>query len=102
MQRHIVVGYVSRYFAVKRVKATFNINDATWLFVHTILENAAKSGKAGAVAEYLVGAKLAIKFPNKEIRNKRFSVSDARWFCRGLRGRQNRVPRYSCAYARAV
>ncbi len=77
MQRHIVVGYVSRYFAVKRVKATFNINDATWLFVHTILENAAKSGKAGAVAEYLVRAKLAIKFPNKEIRNKRFSVSDA-------------------------
>ena len=37
MQRHVVESYVSRYFAVKRVKATFDINDATWRFVNTIL-----------------------------------------------------------------
>ena len=76
MQRHIVDSYVSRYFALKRVKATFDVNNATWHFVNTILENAAKSGKAGAVAEYLVVAKLAPCYPKKEIRNKRFSTSD--------------------------
>jgi hypothetical protein len=77
MQRHIVTRYVSIYFALKRVKATFDGNAATWQFVHTILENAAQSGKAGAVAEYLVGAKLTLLYPKKEIRNKRFSTSDA-------------------------
>ena len=76
MQRHIVEVYVSRYFAVKRVKATFNANDATWRFVNTILLNARQSGKAGPVAEYLVGAKLALCFPKKEIRNKQFSTAD--------------------------
>lgn len=76
IQQHIVTKYVGRYFAVKRVKATFNINTTTWRFIQTILDNAKASGKAGAVAEYLVGAKLTIRFPNKAIRNKRFSTSD--------------------------
>ena len=76
MQRHIVTAYVSVYFALKRVKATFDRNAATWQFIRTILENAGQSGKAGAVAEYLVGAKLKLRFPDKEIRNKRFSTSD--------------------------
>ena len=77
MQRRIVTEYVSRFFSVKRVKVTFDINDATWKFIHSILENARQSGKGGPVAEYLVGAKLSLRFPGKDIRNKRFSESDA-------------------------
>ncbi|MGD0769404.1 MAG: DUF4928 family protein [Tepidisphaeraceae bacterium] len=76
MQKRLVAEYVPRFFAVKRVKAVFDYNEATWRFVQNILENAKASGKAGAVAEYLVGAKLAILFPNKQIRNKRFSIAD--------------------------
>lgn len=76
MQDHVVREYVSLYFSVKRVKAIFNINDATWKFIHSILENAGQSGKGGPVAEYLVGAKLSLRFPGKKIRNKRFSESD--------------------------
>jgi hypothetical protein len=76
MQEHIVTRYVSLYFAVKRVKATFDMNDSTWRFIDSILENARQSGKAGPVAEYLVGAKLSLRFPEKPIRNKRFSASD--------------------------
>jgi hypothetical protein len=76
MQQHIVTEYVPLYFSVKRVKAIFNINDATWKFIHSILENARQSGKGGPVAEYLVGAKLSLRFPGKEIRNKRSSESD--------------------------
>ena len=74
MQQHIVTYYVSRYFSVKRVKATFDVNDATWKFIHSILGNARQSGKGGPVAEYLVGAKLSLRFPEKQIRNKQFSV----------------------------
>jgi len=77
MQRRLVTEYVGRYFAVKRVKAPFDMNATTDSLIHTLLGNAAASGKAGAVAEYLVGAKLALKFPSKEIRNKRFNTADA-------------------------
>jgi hypothetical protein len=76
MQQRLVVEYVARYFAIKRVKAMFDYNAATWLFIQTILENARASGKAGVVAEYLVGAKLELKFPDKKVRNKRFSIAD--------------------------
>ncbi len=83
MQRHIVVNYVGQYFAVKRVKATYDRNASTWKFIHTIIENARASGKAGPVAEYLVGAKLKLRFPDKVIRNKRFSTADAQAGCAG-------------------
>jgi hypothetical protein len=77
MQRHLVVEYVPRFFAIKRVRATFDQNAATGYFIATILDNARATGKAGPVAEHLVGAKLALRFPDKEIRNKRFSTSDS-------------------------
>jgi hypothetical protein len=76
MQQHLVNAYISRFFAVKRVKAVFDPASATARFIDAILENARLSGKAGAVAEYLIGAKLACLFPKKDIRNKRFSTSD--------------------------
>ncbi len=79
MQQHIVTNYVSLYFAAKRVKAIFDPASATTRFIDAILENARQSGKAGAVAEYLVGAKLALRFPDKTIRSKRFSTSDAQF-----------------------
>lgn len=77
MQRHVVETYVPLYFAAKRVKALFDPNASMVQCIEAILENARQNNKAGAVAEYLVGAKLALRFPNKTIRNKRFSVSDA-------------------------
>jgi hypothetical protein len=76
LQQHIVREYVPLYFSVKRVRAVFDINDPTWKFIHSILESARESGKGGPVAEYLVGAKLSLRFPEKEIRNKRSSESD--------------------------
>lgn len=71
-----LVKYIGQYFAIKRVKAVFDYNAATYQSIKAILENAKASGKTGAVAEYLVGAKLALLYPNKDIRNKRFSAAD--------------------------
>lgn len=76
MQCHIVENFVTPYFKVKRVKAFFDPTSATSKFLDVILENARASGKAGAVAEYLVGAKLSLKFPKIDIRNKPFSSAD--------------------------
>lgn len=44
--------------------------------VSTILESGQKREKAGAVAEYLVGAKLALRFPDYDIRNSAASAAD--------------------------
>ena len=42
-----------------------------------ILEAGRERGKGGEVAEYLVGAKLALRFPNSDIRNSSASAADA-------------------------
>ena len=76
MQHYIVTQYVVMYFNVKRVKAKFSDATQTGKLFTIILDNAKANGKAGAVAEYLVGAKLSLKFPGK-VRNKQFSTSDA-------------------------
>lgn len=76
MQRRIVHEYVPRFFAAKRVKAAFDRGAATWQFISALLVNAKQSGKGGPVAEHLVGAKLALKFPQHEIRNKPSSSAD--------------------------
>ena len=44
--------------------------------VRMILESARVRSKAGEVAEYLVGAKLSMRFPNYEIRNSAASAAD--------------------------
>ena len=44
--------------------------------VRMILRSARERGKAGEVAEYLVGAKLSLRFPNYEIRNSAASAAD--------------------------
>ena len=41
-----------------------------------ILAEAAKRKKAGEIAEYLIGAKLALRFPNQSIRNTSASAAD--------------------------
>ena len=41
-----------------------------------LLQSARKRGKAGEVAEYMVGAKLSLRFPTYEIRNSAASAAD--------------------------
>jgi len=49
----------------------------TWANVHQLILCANEVGKAGPVAQYLVGAKLALRFPDSEVSNERFSAADA-------------------------
>ena len=59
MQRHIVTAYVSLYFSV--TGQGHDPNAVTWQFIQVILENVA-CGKAGPIAEYLVGRKVRAAF----------------------------------------
>jgi hypothetical protein len=47
-----------------------------WSIVRNLLELADVNRKRGPVAEYLVGAKLALRFPKLSIRNSSYSAAD--------------------------
>ena len=72
-------------FLVDRAKEQFNAEKLSFEYrrevtsrevVRMILESARSRRKAGEVAEYLVGAKLALRFPDYEIRNSAASAAD--------------------------
>lgn len=72
-------------FLVERARDIFNSNRISFEYnpgvssrdiVGTILHVAGERQKAGDVGEYLVGAKLALRFPNHEIRNSAASAAD--------------------------
>jgi Domain of unknown function (DUF4928) len=71
-----LVGRVSEYFSRERVKFVYNPATTAWEGVHSILEAARGVGKEGAVAQYLVGAKLALRFNELDIRNDTSSTQD--------------------------
>ena len=48
-----------------------------WYFVSDLLEMARNRGADGQVAEYIVGAKLQLRFPGHQIRNTSYSTADA-------------------------
>lgn len=71
-----LVGKVGEYFSRERVKVIYNSTYTAWQSVHEILETAREVGKEGPVAQYLVGAKLALRFPDMNIRNDISSAQD--------------------------
>lgn len=76
MQRFIVEK-IKEYHGRKRLEFCFDASSTTWTAVHELLSNAELSGKAGQVAQYLVGAKLQLRFPDMPIPNERYSAPDA-------------------------
>ncbi len=83
-QRHIAFDAMQS-FLVERARDIFNADLISFDYnpgtssrdiVGTILRVAGERQKAGDVAEYLVGAKLALRFPDHEIRNSAASAAD--------------------------
>jgi hypothetical protein len=77
--------YSMQLFLVKRVgdfhnrqkiKLTFNPAISTWHIVHNLLLTATAEGKAGYIAQHLVGAKLQLRFPNIKVSNESASTAD--------------------------
>ena len=63
-------------FNAEKISFSYSQDIASREIVGKILDAAYERGKAGEVAEYLVGAKLALRFPNYAIRNSAASAAD--------------------------
>ena len=74
--QQFLIQQLEEYTKRKRVAFVYHAGETAWQSVHALLAEARKVGKDGAVAQYLVGAKLALRFPNMNIRNDRFSSQD--------------------------
>ena len=72
-----LVERVREYFSQRRLHVVFDPAKTTWDAVHGLLKEAQQVGKAGPVAEYLIGAKLALRFPDIAVENKSSSTADA-------------------------
>lgn len=65
------------------VRIEYDSSDTTWQAIHDLLTKAAEAGKEGPVAQYLVGAKLQLRFPDMEISNESYSTADVQLGRRG-------------------
>lgn len=72
----LLVEKVGKYFAQNRLQLIYDSAKMTWDIVRSLLREADETGKAGPVAEYLVGAKLQLRFPHIEVENKSYSTAD--------------------------
>jgi len=72
----IISDKVTTYLKGQRIKVIFNPNLCLWSTISNILMMAREQGKEGQVAQYLVGAKLQVRFPEIAIGNESYSTAD--------------------------
>lgn len=75
MQRFLVTT-LDAYYRLERIRFDFDARRPVRVLINDILLKARDRGQAGAVAQHLVGAKLAIRFPEKTIGNFPYSAAD--------------------------
>lgn len=72
-----LVEQVRSHFNRSRIRFIFDPQKSGWTTVHELLETARDEKKEGAVAQYLVGAKLQLRFPDYGVGNESYSTADA-------------------------
>ncbi|HEX7447047.1 MAG TPA: DUF4928 family protein [Pirellulales bacterium] len=72
----ILVQRVREFHSRERLKPVFDRAKTTRQFMSELLAIADETGKRGPVAQYLVGAKLQLRFPSVDIRNESYSAAD--------------------------
>ena len=71
-----LVEKVHEFYLRQRLKLSYDPSKSARQAVGEILSNARDIGKGGQVAQYLVGAKLQMRFPNDQIGNESYSTAD--------------------------
>lgn len=71
-----LVTKVQWYFQQQRLEVEIDPSKPMSDAIHSILDAAEAKRKGGAVAQHLVGAKLALRYPNKHIDNHSFTTAD--------------------------
>lgn len=75
MQRHLAAE-MSAILDLDRLVLPYAKDKPTRTILSDLFESARLAGKEAAIAEYLVGAKLSLRFPNVSIRNTSFTTAD--------------------------
>ncbi len=74
--QQFLVERVKEFHSRERIKLIYDSSMTTWQFILNFLELARSDGKAGPVAQHLVGAKLELRFPNEAINRESYSTAD--------------------------
>jgi uncharacterized protein DUF4928 len=84
MQRWIVENPIADYYDRQRLKPDLDLQQSAKANVAAIIDAARpRAGQAGAVAQHLVGAKLALRFPGTQVSNNSYSSADVQTGRRG-------------------
>lgn len=74
--QHFLVDKVCEFHKRQRLKIIYDPSKSTWHSIRELLVLARQTGKEGPVAQYLVGAKLCLRFPEIPIGNESYSTAD--------------------------
>jgi hypothetical protein len=74
--QQFLVDKVCEFHNQQRLKIVYNPQKSTRQLIHELLAVARENVKEGPVAQYLVGAKLTLRFPDLNIRNESYSTAD--------------------------
>lgn len=74
--QEFLVGKVHDYHSRSQLEARYDPGKSAWQFIHDIIVLADENRKGGPVAQYLVGAKLQLRFPDMEVGNESYSTAD--------------------------
>lgn len=71
-----LVGKVQEFHGRQRLRIAYDPSKSTRQTIGDLLASARDVGKGGQVAQYLVGAKLQLRFPDNLIGNESYSTAD--------------------------
>ena len=71
-----LVEKVKDFHNRQKLKLVFDPKLSTWQMIHDLFKTAHNEGKAGYVAQHLVGAKLQLRFPEVKVSNESASTAD--------------------------
>jgi len=71
-----LVERVKDFFGRQRLEVDFDFSDSATNFIAKILATAKERNQSGAIAQHLVGAKLALRFPEMAIENHNYTTAD--------------------------
>ncbi len=74
--QELIVGYVREYLEQQRLQVPVDPAKPICRVLDAILDVARGKGLGGPVAQHLVGAKLALRFPDREIPNHSYTAAD--------------------------
>ncbi|MDR3570138.1 MAG: DUF4928 family protein [Syntrophobacteraceae bacterium] len=78
-----LVELVRDFFSRQRLEVEFDFSDSATQFIRKIVATAKERNQAGAIVQHLIGAKLALRFPDLEIENHSYTTADKQLGRRG-------------------